>query len=103
MHRAGNALQALLTQIVEYRVKTVLHILMDAAGNADAAQLGNLLKACSHIDLVAQQVIAFGDYVAEGDERAGRGGGRLPVAMAGAFAAAPHSGWSRTRAPWYKT
>ncbi len=62
-----SALKALLTQIVEYRVKTVLHIFMGPAGNADAARLGNLLKACSYIDLVAQQVIAFGDYVADID------------------------------------
>ena len=60
-------LTSLLAQVLEVQVEAAADLVVDLAGEADAARLGEALQARGHVHPVAIDVVALDDNVAEVD------------------------------------
>jgi hypothetical protein len=65
--RLGDVLDVLLTQILKNQFDLVLDLLINLAGDADAARLGSTFQARCYVDPVAIEVVALDDEVADVD------------------------------------
>ena len=63
LDRSSNVLECLCAAVVERGVETVAHILMHAARYANTSRCRDLLQAGSHVDAIAQDVVALDDDV----------------------------------------
>ena len=70
--RPGDVLDGLLAAIVEGDVELALDLLVDVRRDADAAGIGQFLKARRDVDAVAVDVVALDDHVAQVDADAER-------------------------------
>ena len=67
LHRSRNILKLLVTCVLETDVDLALHVLLHAAGDADATGLSKSLKTCCYVDAVPKNVAVVDDDVADID------------------------------------
>src|SRR5262249_60189595 len=65
--RAGDVLQILLAHVVDCDVELAANLLVGGGRQADPARLGNGFQARGDVDRIAEDVIAFGQHVADID------------------------------------
>ena len=78
LHRSCNILQLLVTCVIERDVDLALHVLLHAAGDADATGFSKPLQSRCDVDAIPENVVVVDDNVADVDFDNGLDGDDLP-------------------------